>query len=362
MDRLQQLIDLLIIAPDSPDSPKIGPDLADWLVNNGLAAIPDRQQPVSLQAARLQSLVVTGTYRSALEEILTELAAIGITPILLKGISIAHELYPTPAQRPMRDMDILVKKDQHAVVHDILTRLGYQQISSYDEAFYQQLHHDMPYYHPEKHVWLELHHGIIPPDEAISRSPLFNPLSLDNYTIESEFYGHPVLRFSHAFQLAYSCVHWAGKLNERAGVIPLLDAALLIQKIHETNQWEVFCDYIAEINNTASIYLMLGYLHTQHVVDIPASVLRDLRRSQRSINWLNRRLMYKLISQYMVEGIRPGKLMENTMSSIWFGLLQGRPSWLNLLALPWRILFPPGREDRFSLRFQWQRLSKFFRH
>jgi hypothetical protein len=61
----------------------------------------------------------------ALVEILTAYEAAGIEALVLKGAALAHLIYPQPGLRPMRDVDILVKKSEVRQGQQILAELGY---------------------------------------------------------------------------------------------------------------------------------------------------------------------------------------------------------------------------------------------
>ncbi len=61
-----------------------------------------------------------------LVEILTAYRAAGIQTLLLKGAALAHLVYPQPGLRPMRDIDILVKKSDVRQAQTLLTKLGFE--------------------------------------------------------------------------------------------------------------------------------------------------------------------------------------------------------------------------------------------
>jgi len=59
------------------------------------------------------------------DTIAEKLSAAGIPCMGLKGITLARSLYPSPALRPMFDMDILTKPEDLLGVHETLGKLGY---------------------------------------------------------------------------------------------------------------------------------------------------------------------------------------------------------------------------------------------
>jgi hypothetical protein len=66
----------------------------------------------------------------------------GISPILFKGAMLAFFIYPTPACRPMGDLDIWVGKADMPRAQVVLERLGYVQRSSEKRPLTWQIERD----------------------------------------------------------------------------------------------------------------------------------------------------------------------------------------------------------------------------
>ncbi|GAB4437011.1 MAG: hypothetical protein Kow0031_18830 [Anaerolineae bacterium] len=66
-----------------------------------------------------------------LAEIYAACRARGIELLLLKGVALAHLIYPQPGLRPMRDVDLLVKPADAAPTQDILGKLGFSAPHNY---------------------------------------------------------------------------------------------------------------------------------------------------------------------------------------------------------------------------------------
>ena len=62
---------------------------------------------------------------SVLQEILSLYQAHEIEAIVLKGAAVAHQLYPTPAHRPMGDIDIWVDKQNVKRAYQLLAKVGF---------------------------------------------------------------------------------------------------------------------------------------------------------------------------------------------------------------------------------------------
>lgn len=84
----------------------------------------------------------------------------GVTPLVVKGI-ICRNLYPQPDQRPSSDEDLLVRPDQFALCHQILTQQG-----MHTEATPSQLETDyeIPYQSDTSPLFIELHKHLFPPE------------------------------------------------------------------------------------------------------------------------------------------------------------------------------------------------------
>lgn len=67
------------------------------------------RRSLSLLVRRHQHLATIRT--TILEEVIQLLAEAGIQPLILKGAALAYTLYPDPALRPMRDIDLLFRKE-----------------------------------------------------------------------------------------------------------------------------------------------------------------------------------------------------------------------------------------------------------
>lgn len=78
-----------------------------------------------LQALYLRHRYANGVRSRVLAEILTKFQAAGIQALVLKGAALAHLVYPEPGLRPMRDMDLLVKKADACRAQSLLAELGF---------------------------------------------------------------------------------------------------------------------------------------------------------------------------------------------------------------------------------------------
>jgi hypothetical protein len=64
-------------------------------------------------------------WRRLFEEVRARLAAAGITALAIKGVDLAFAVYPSPACRPMTDVDVLVSPENFEGAAAVLEREGY---------------------------------------------------------------------------------------------------------------------------------------------------------------------------------------------------------------------------------------------
>jgi hypothetical protein len=109
------------------------------------------------------------------------LEAQGYTPIALKGAWLAHHAYPEAAQRPMRDLDLLVPREQVLGAFAALRGAGYAQLEAAEmslEAIVRLDKHMPPLLSPGGTV-IELHHRLWEPDGRLEHaSPVVDEAGL----------------------------------------------------------------------------------------------------------------------------------------------------------------------------------------
>jgi hypothetical protein len=135
--------------------------LAPLLATHLRAAEIDVPRPVMRQ---LQALTVRHRHASrvrteVLGEILAALDAGGIAPLVLKGGALAYLLYPQPGLRPMRDLDLLVCRDEAERAEEVLSDTLGAEPDAHDEV--PDTHHIVVGLQRDGlHVSVELHHTL----------------------------------------------------------------------------------------------------------------------------------------------------------------------------------------------------------
>ncbi len=94
-------------------------------------------------------------------EVLALLQSAGIETLLLKGSALAYTLYPDPALRPMRDIDLLFRPEDAQRAHDLLKANDFTQA----EAVIPPDHFHLPPLYRQAgstSICIEIHRGLYP--------------------------------------------------------------------------------------------------------------------------------------------------------------------------------------------------------
>ena len=159
------------------------PEIKDWqailnrLEENGLAPLfyshithhslsIDSTTSLALKALVLRHQSVSKARYQAIQELHEALDNESIPWVALKGLALASSLYLEVGQRPMRDMDILVPKQDLSRVANIMRSLGYE-LPEEQPSRYMKGTHQLP--NAEKTIngftiSVEIHHNAISQD------------------------------------------------------------------------------------------------------------------------------------------------------------------------------------------------------
>ena len=102
----------------------VAPLLRDRLAEQGIE--PPRDVAAKLDRAYHASAARNLGLLAQLRQILQALAGRGLEVLVLKGLHLAGAVYPSLAQRPMFDLDLLAREEDLAGVRDVLLDLGYR--------------------------------------------------------------------------------------------------------------------------------------------------------------------------------------------------------------------------------------------
>jgi hypothetical protein len=250
-----------------------------------------------LRAADLTARVLMANHLEAMAEIIDACRERAVPITLLKGISIGEEFYPEAHLRVMRDIDFLVAKECVPAVEAILHEQGYKQ---YSQRFAD--HHNMPFLHEEKGVWVEVHHALFSGLQSAAMAKVFHIGNILAELQPSRFQGREVVRLSTELQLVYLACHWAQTFQPIGGAIALVDATYLLTRARDALRWSRILNWVDGCLAATYLYLLLSYLDRYRLVKIAPQLMDQLFRSQPSLGRLSLKSAHAIIDRYLIRG------------------------------------------------------------
>lgn len=251
-----------------------------------------------LRAADLTARVLMANQLEAMEEIIDACRERGVPITLLKGISIGEQFYPEAHLRVMRDIDFLVERGCVAAVEAILREQGYKQYSQGSAD-----HHNMPFFHEEKSVWVEVHHALFSGLQSTAMEKVFHIRNIRSELRSSRLQGREVRRLSTELQLVYLACHWGQVFQPIGGAIALADAIYLLTRARDALRWSRVLNWVDGCLAATYLYLLLSYLDRYRLVKIPAEIMNQLFRSQLSLSRLSLKSAHAIIDRYVIRGM-----------------------------------------------------------
>jgi hypothetical protein len=123
-----------------------------------------------------------------LSAILERFSGEGITPVLLKGLSLIHRYYPEAAIRPMGDLDLMVKEAELDKAQHALLEMGYSMGGPWPTKWVERnLSEHLRTFHAKGKTIVEIHFGLSPRSRPLfmSEEEIWNqlqPVSINGRT------------------------------------------------------------------------------------------------------------------------------------------------------------------------------------
>jgi hypothetical protein len=338
----------------------------EWISGAGLGPLLLRFCPNAcadaLDALRTQDLrarVEHANRCSAAIEIIDVCDDLRVSLVLLKGISTSEQYYPSGHLRPMSDIDVLVPADKYEIVEQTLIKNGFLPHPNYVADEHAQ--HGVPLFCARWNVWLELHTRLFSNTSPPSAGTLFDPPHVWARTAPSTFEGRPVLRLADELQLIYLATGWVRDISASelhpSYLVPLFDATLLLHSVGTQLRWDVMLEWLDNEFASASLHLLLSYLARHGLFDVPTKVLSELSGRQRLLGTLEIRVIHHLLDDHLMRGTAITRLFQSW--HIVANLMAPGRRTVKVLLLPWRIAFPPGRQERYEFRYQISRIGRW---
>lgn len=195
-------------------------------------ALPENARR-TLRAATAASVIDEMRRRAAFVRYADALDAAAIPFVVLKGMALAYTVYPTPAVRPMGDVDLWVPRDRIDDVESLLGGLGWQRLArraSYPrtgpgESFELEL--------PGTRSQIELHSRPV----SLARLGGSGIDGVWDRAVRLSISGRTARVCSRADQLAHLCIHVSVKNGFSDCLLGVLDIALTAHSVHSDDAW-----------------------------------------------------------------------------------------------------------------------------
>ena len=341
----------------------------EWLLRNGLGPQVHRVRPpggfvsgartrARIQGADLTSRALTHHLLAEVEGFVARLNDVGITPTVLKGVSYATRHYPEPHLRTMGDVDLLIADDELALAKRVLLDAGFVE----PPTPWRPGHHAPPLHHAGKQIWVELHYALRPAASPEAREPPLNGVGLAGETRTAQLGEARVHVLGPECELGLLATEWCSDLKKRFRILgkprALVDAVYLLRSAHDNFDWDRVMTWSSGSYTGACIGVLLTYLQRQRAYVGPSDIPARIVHAQPFVRGGTLRAVHGLIDRYVV---RPGLgrlATPNTVGNAFDALIEPRPAWRSLLAVPVNVVFPAGSPHRFRPRFMLARLRR----
>ncbi len=166
----------------------------------------------------------------------------GILPVLLKGASLAFNVYPDPSLRPMGDLDLLVRKEDTSKAQGALATLGYSpELVAATRWEEENLLAHLPFQSAPGRIPVEIHFRLFP-----RVMPYFpGEESLWGRVVSTTVEGKQALRLAPPDELLYLCGHLRKHVPSLYRLLWFCDVALLWRKMG-AGEFATFFDLLAQ--------------------------------------------------------------------------------------------------------------------
>ena len=178
-----------------------------------------------------------------LAESLDVLEEAGLEAMVLKGGALAHTLYPDPGERPMADLDLLVRPERGEEARRALASAGWRRDEDRYPGESYRRHYHLPPLRDEggSGAALEIHTGLLLPGHPFA----LGPETLRRRARTASIRGRPLRVPDPVDHLVYLCLHFAwGHALESGAWRTARDVGVLAGA--EGFSWEIFLDRVRE--------------------------------------------------------------------------------------------------------------------
>ena len=253
-----------------------------------------------LQSADLTTRVIYGQLEKAAVELAGELQGAGVIPTFLKGLSTSEEFYAPPYLRVMGDIDILIQRSEVDLVLSKVTDLGYE-IADEQWRTYRKLgHHHLPEaHHPKTGVFIEVHTGLFSPAEFYSDETVFQPDNIAGQSVEFDYRGTRVARFTPEFQFIYTVSKWSVDRDWAVNLTSINDTIHILRKYESEFDWSTLSKWFSASPHLFPITAaLLHYLEQADILTVSPQMREALAGADRKLGAGRLKLLTWLLHTY----------------------------------------------------------------
>jgi hypothetical protein len=225
-----------------------------------------------LHAAYLASAGKNLRPAGQLAELLGAFDLAGLPVIVLKGAALAECVYGNVAMRGMRDIDVLARTSDLELVHELLTRLGYQQSAPADLVAVQASFHHLPRYTRPRSLPVEVHWTL-----ELPTSPF--RIDLDRLWERAEparIAGQETWVLSPEDLLLHLCIHASYHHHFRVRLRHLADVAATVERYAAALRWHQLIGRARQWGVERFVYTTLSLGRELLRAPVPAHALASL--------------------------------------------------------------------------------------
>ena len=252
------------------------PWLADRVAESGLV-LPEEVNG-RLQAINHASRERTKLMLDACVEILAAFKKAGIETILLKGAVLAPLIYQDSLQRPLADLDLLIRPQDVAASRDImLNQLGYR--------YYSRSAEDEVYLRGERQANIWAPDNVHPVEVHFTLREEYAGIGYELAEViwresgERPYWQNTTARIPNpAALLLHVCAHTTSDWIIQRGRLMHIDDIRQLCAAMQPADWQTF-DRLVQPGTARFIYPALAFVGKYTQLDIPANTLKSLREN-----------------------------------------------------------------------------------
>jgi len=235
----------------------------------------------SLKGAYYTNLLRNQRLGDDLAEVVTALHQEGVEAMVLKGGALARTVYASPAQRPMVDLDLLVRQGQMERAGAVLETLGYSLSSSapaHMMAFQQRFGGGLEWLRSREGgvTRLDVQFDLVGVDWCWDAFPV-EPDALWEAARPLDLDGTPALQLSPEDTLIHLCVHPALHHGYHCPLIGYADMDRVVAASRPALSWTRLVERAERFQVRTVVYYGLQCAHRLLRTPVPAEIQRALK-------------------------------------------------------------------------------------